>query len=102
MNIGVALLLIALGMVVEATHSHIRRESERQAYHIGYQQAQKEEQIRLDASKPVYRKPVLLPADCTPAQPVSERHNVISEEFMDHLRKNRCASTQIHGEEGKQ
>lgn len=54
MSVVVALLLVALGMGVDAFYQHKIRVAECDAYETGYEQGQKEEKIRLDAKNPDY------------------------------------------------
>ena len=51
MNIFLCSLFFAAGIATNAAYNRIKRISEEQAYRNGYRQAQKEEQMRIDASK---------------------------------------------------
>ena len=46
MNTALAFFFLALGVVLDAAHNRILRDSESRAYGNGYRQAQKEENIR--------------------------------------------------------
>lgn len=109
MNTALAFLFLALGIVLDALHNKIRRESENRAYDCGYRQAQKEENIRLTASQkaadkgeqarleightPEKRRNAQVQAHVSEAEPMSS--NIISATFWNDLQANGRAATRI-------
>lgn len=95
MNTALAFLFLALGIVLDALHNKIRRESENRAYDCGYRQAQKEENIRLTAAQKVTdkRRNAQVQAHVSDAEPVSS--NIISATFWNDLQANGRAATRI-------
>lgn len=51
MNVFAIAIAFAAGIAFDATYQHIRRENEYQAFKDGYQQAQKEENMRKEANE---------------------------------------------------
>lgn len=61
MTITIAFLLVAIGIALHALHTYICRAMEDSAWKAGFQQASKEEQIRLSTQERVNKK-LTLPA----------------------------------------
>lgn len=92
MQICIAFLLVALGGGLYALHTHICRKYEKRAWQNGYIQAQKEEQMRLQA---VERYKATLPQPRPIVPPGAEEKGtpfdsvaVVDCNFMDEMRKN--------------
>ena len=97
----IALSLIALGVVLDATYNAIRRKAEYQAFKDGYRQAQKGEKIRLSAETPhpQFYRPIVNPT--TPAtkenEKKTEKKKIIPQSFMDELHKTGRAVIKLGG-----
>lgn len=108
MQICIALLMMTLGGGLYALHAHICRKSECAAYNDGYEQAQKEDDIRMKAVER-YKADVLnamerldgllnckRPAAPTEAVEKTRRSKeVFPPDFMDKLHENGRAVTKL-------
>lgn len=103
MQVLIAFLLVALGIIIDAIYSNIKHKAAYQAFKDGYRQAQREEKIRLDAiedkrfKERFYRTVIEQPQVQTP-EINSEKHKakvIIPESFMENLHNNGRAAMRL-------
>ena len=105
MTILPAFLLVALGIILHAAHGYICRRAADSAWHSGYAQAAKEEQIRLTTEDkvkklalPAYpRAPVYTPATESVAEMPRKAPELtqIPQSFVDDFRNNGRAACRL-------
>lgn len=94
MQICIAFLLVALGGGLYALHAHICRKNEKTAWQNGYMQAQKEEQMRLQAVEQykAQLRPIIPQGAEEKGTPIKE---VFPPDFMDKVHTNGRAVTRL-------
>lgn len=81
MTTTLAFVFVAVGIVLDAVHNHIRREAERRAFDKGYKQGRREEYLRFNG---MYDAPIPNHME----HGAQTNAQVVDEAFMEELNNN--------------